>query len=218
MPNKRRGDDADGRDRRSSTRYRTRALTDGSLVDDAPKGGRAFLGTTVNVSSGGVLVRTYESLIAGQEVALTMHLPEGDLKVIGTVLHVEQDAVGCRLAGVRFAKLGEDQNNLLARHLQTFDPRGSAGALATGGGGKSHKSLSDRLAQDIADENAAIISSAKRHTAGAPSPKSAAKANDESRNQGREKAEDPAAPAKSLGDLRRRETVVWPFEGQIHRG
>ena len=207
MPNKRRGDDADGaRDRRSSTRYRTRALTDGSLVDDVPKGGRSFLGTTVNVSSGGALVRTYESLTAGQEVALTMHLPEGDLKAIGTVLHVEQDAVGCRLAGVRFAKLADDQNTLLLRHLRTFDPRGSAGAPASGGNGKPVKSLSDRRVQDIADENAAIISSATRHASEVSGPNRAAKT-----------GEEPVVPARSLGEDRRDESVVWPFEGQIHR-
>jgi hypothetical protein len=108
-------------DRRAATRWRTRALTDGSFVG-GQEGGTAFLGTTVNVSTGGVLLRTYEALTAGQELSLTMHLPEGDLIANGTVLHVEQDPVGCRLAGVRFTALGEAQSRLLARHLQSFEP------------------------------------------------------------------------------------------------
>ena len=61
MPDKKHNDDAagNGRDRRTATRFRTRALTDGNFVSDTPKRGHSFLGTTVNVSSGGVLVRTY---------------------------------------------------------------------------------------------------------------------------------------------------------------
>ena len=126
-------------DRRSSPRYRTRALTDGSVVDPVGKDGKpvakgqgsSFLGTTVNVSSGGALVRTYEALTAGQEVALVMHLPEGDLRVAATVLHVEQDAVGCRLAGVRFSALGDEPARILAKHLKSFDSSGAPTPLPT---------------------------------------------------------------------------------------
>ena len=134
MPDKTRKGDARTAlsDRRSSPRYRTRALTDGSVVDPVGKDGKplaktqgsSFLGTTVNVSSGGALVRTYEALTAGQEVALVMHLPEGDLRVSATVLHVEQDAVGCRLAGVRFGVLGDEPARILSKHLKSFDSAG----------------------------------------------------------------------------------------------
>ena len=127
MPDKPRKEETrfSGRDRRSSPRYRTRALTDGSVVADANGRGPSFLGTTVNISAGGVLVRTYEALTAGQDLTLTVHLPEGDLQVTGSVLHVEQDAVGCRMAGVRFGPLNDAAAAMLARHLRSFEPGGS---------------------------------------------------------------------------------------------
>jgi hypothetical protein len=106
-------------ERRTTNRYRTRALTDGDVVA-APSAGHAFLGSTVNVSKGGALVRTYESLELEQEVALTLHLPEGDLKVGGTVVHVRHDSVGCKLVGVKFGPLPIEAAELLGHHLETF--------------------------------------------------------------------------------------------------
>jgi hypothetical protein len=191
MPDKAKNEPrATGADRRTSTRFRTRALTDGSVATVAPaanKRGTSFLGTTVNVSAGGALVRTYEALTAGQELSLTLHLPEGDLSVSGTILHVEQDAVGCRLAGVRFTNLGAAPAELLARHLSGFDPHANA--------------KRPRKASDARELNPA---------AGAPAAKAA--------------AIDPTpTPEKgplrrSIGDVRRQTTVVFPFDGQIHRG
>jgi hypothetical protein len=168
------------KDRRSSPRFRTRALTDGSVVSEAAKRPQSFLGTTVNVSEGGALVRTYEALAAGQEVSLKMHLPEGDLCVSGKVLHVEQDAVGCRLAGVRFGPLASEPAGLLARHLRNF-------LDAPGGGGAAPSS-------------------------GEPAPSAAA-----TPAPARAAVQESTAPRKSLRKLPQKTTVVFPFEGVIHR-
>lgn len=184
-----------GRERRTGTRFRTRALTDGKIVGEPKQIAQSFLGTTVNVSAGGALVRTYEALSAGQEVSLTMHLPEGDLSVQGTVLHVEQDAVGCRLAGVRFAPLGDLPASVLSRHLRAFEspPR------AAWSGPAEPESASHGRAPETP--------SASGESAAASPPPDPTPA-----------VGDSPLRRKSLRDLRQKTTVVFPFEGAIHRG
>ena len=107
-------------ERRRGTRFRSRTLADGAVAASAATPGRSFLGATVNVSKHGSLLRTYEALRAGEAVALRLHLPEGELAVDATVLHVAVDAVGCRLAGVRFGALSDAGTKLLDRHLAEF--------------------------------------------------------------------------------------------------
>src|SRR5262245_665728 len=172
-------------ERRSSPRYRTRALTDGSVVASEPgkKNGPSFLGTTVNVSSGGALVRTYEALTAGQQLTLTLHLPEGDLVVSGSVLHVEQDAVGCRLAGIRFTPLEGEASALLAKHLRGFD---SGASYATPASGESSASK----------------------TRGAPPAPNAPAVPPPAPGE-------PTPLRKSLRAMREPAPVVFPFEGKI---
>lgn len=104
-----------GVDRRRAQRVRSQ-----SLLDGATQAASAFLGSTVDLSIGGCLVRTYESLEAGVGVTLTLKLPEGDLKTPAKVVHVKEDAIGCRLCGVQFEPLAGESHALLARHLSRF--------------------------------------------------------------------------------------------------
>jgi hypothetical protein len=189
-------------ERRSSPRYRTRALTDGSVVatESGAKGGPSFLGTTVNVSSGGALVRTYEALTAGQQLTLTLHLPEGDLVVSGAVLHVEQDAVGCRLAGVRFTPLEGDAAVLLQKHLKGFDPLANFGSASA----KKDAAAKDKDAGKDAgrEKGASAVNPAPAKDGPVPVfPPS----------------NEPSPLRKSLRSVREQSTVVFPFEGQIRR-
>lgn len=108
-----------GIERRRSPRVRSHSLLDGDVVD-AKQSSSSFLGSTVDLSIGGCLIRTYEVLDPGMRVTVTLKLPEGDLRTAGTVVHQNEDAVGCRLYGVRFEPLAGDSNALLARHLSRF--------------------------------------------------------------------------------------------------
>ncbi len=112
---------APSEERRVATRLRSRSLTDGRIESSA-QSGAAFLGSTVNLSLGGTLLRTYETLEAGMKIALRFQLPEGELEACGTVQHVEIDPIGCRLAGIRFDPLPNEVLTLLSAHLHGVEP------------------------------------------------------------------------------------------------
>ncbi len=101
-------------------------LADG-LIQSSTQTGAAFLGSTVNLSLGGALVRTYETLEAGMKLALHFRLPEGDLAAVGVVQHVAVDPIGCRLAGVRFDPLPDASLTLLSAHLHSVEPAAESG-------------------------------------------------------------------------------------------
>ena len=108
---------ADDRDaeRRAHRRLRSRTLADGTMEAAGDRAGRSFLGTTIDLSAQGALIRTYETLESGDRVRLKLHLPEGDLTVGGELRHLRVDTVGCRIAGVNFISGAESP--VLARHL-----------------------------------------------------------------------------------------------------
>ncbi len=176
-------------ERRHGPRFRSRQLTDGSIVGKAGAEPHCFLGTTVNVASGGALLRTYEPLTAGQQIELTVHLPEGDLSATGIVLHVEPDAVGCRMAGVRFVGLPAAATQLLMRHLRSFD-RAPKGATKPG-----------------------EARPAPANSSGSDSPMTA----DEPPSRTGTPRKSVNAGAKTLREPRLRTTTVFPFEGQIQK-
>jgi hypothetical protein len=141
-------------DRRSQLRVRSRSLANGGIAGNAARTASSFLATTVNLSIGGCLIRTYEALEPGMDVTISLKLPEGDLCTPGKIVHVNEDAVGCRMCGVRFAPLGMDSHTLLLQHIATFGgettppataaPTGKSSAGATSNGkfvieGRIHK-------------------------------------------------------------------------------
>jgi len=107
-------------ERRTQLRVRSRSLANGGIAGDATRKAAAFLGTTINLSSGGCLIRTYEALESGMTVTITLRLPEGELGVQGTVVHVNEDAVGCKMVGVRFTPLPPDAHTMLVQHIASF--------------------------------------------------------------------------------------------------
>jgi hypothetical protein len=115
-----------GVDRRRAPRVRSQ-----SFLDGATQASSAFLGSTVDLSIGGCLVLTYESLEPGAGVTLTLKLPEGDLKTPAKVVHVKEDAIGCRLCGVQFEPLASESQALLARHLSRFGVKAASPGSAT---------------------------------------------------------------------------------------
>lgn len=115
--------------RRSSARWRSRALADGTIRSGALSDD-SFLGSTIDLSANGACVRTYEALTDGMRVALRLRLPEGDIETLATVTHVTRDSVGCSLAGVRFDPLTAEGCALLATHL--------AGVVPSANGYASH--------------------------------------------------------------------------------
>jgi hypothetical protein len=54
------------------------------------------------------------------DVTISLKLPEGELCTPGKIVHVNEDAVGCRMCGVRFAPLGPATHTLLLQHMATF--------------------------------------------------------------------------------------------------
>lgn len=135
--------DADD-ERRRATRLRSRTLTDGRIQSSEQRG-LAFLGSTVNLSLGGALLRTYEALEAGMKLALHFRLPEGDVEAIGTVQHVDIDPIGCRLAGVRFDPLPNDVLTLLSAHLHGVEPTAISPAAEAAKLGSGVVSVSGRI-------------------------------------------------------------------------
>lgn len=121
------------KDRRGETRVRSRTLANGGVAGTAASKGGSFLATTVNLSIGGCLIRTYEALESGMEVTLDLKLPEGDVTAPGTVAHVNEDAVGCRMVGVKFGDLPREVQARLVEHIASFgvDPH-----ARTGGAGR----------------------------------------------------------------------------------
>jgi len=109
-----------GVERRSSPRVRSTYFLSGGIDGDPTRSSSSFMGTTVDLSMGGCLIRTYEALERGMEVTVTLNLPEGELKARGRVVHAEEDAVGCRMCGVRFDPLAGESHALLARHLSQY--------------------------------------------------------------------------------------------------
>jgi hypothetical protein len=108
--------------RRSGDRLRSHTLADCKVRD--PRGKMSsFLGSTIDLSLGGVMVRTYEALDEGTRVVLNLRLPEGDVAASGTVVRVSVDPIGCRLAGVRFDPLVAESAKLLTAHLHAFRSR-----------------------------------------------------------------------------------------------
>jgi hypothetical protein len=101
-------------ERRRAPRHRSRALVDGRA------GGLGFLGSTVDLSLGGALIRTYEPLAVGQEAELVLRLPEGDATLAATVVRVTTDSVGCSLVAVRFATPLGAAEAPLAAHLAAY--------------------------------------------------------------------------------------------------
>jgi hypothetical protein len=109
-----------GEERRGQTRVRSRTFANGGVAGDAARKGGSFLGTTVNLSIGGCLIRTYEALESGMEVSLQFKLPEGDVVTAARIAHVNEDAVGCRMVGVQFVGLAGEARTRLVQHLSTF--------------------------------------------------------------------------------------------------
>jgi c-di-GMP-binding flagellar brake protein YcgR len=109
-----------GVERRGSPRVRSTYFLNGGIEGDPTRSSSSFMGTTVDLSMGGCLIRTYEALERGMDVTVTLNLPEGDLKARGRIVHAEEDAVGCRMCGVRFVPLAGESHSLLARHLSQF--------------------------------------------------------------------------------------------------
>ena len=109
-----------GVERRSSPRVRSTYFLNGGIDGDPSRSNSSFMGSTVDLSIGGCLIRTYEALETGMDVTITLNLPEGELKARGRIVHAEEDAVGCRMCGVRFVPLAGDSHALLARHLAQF--------------------------------------------------------------------------------------------------
>ena len=107
-------------DRRSQTRVRSRTLANGGVAGNAVSKGGSFLGTTVNLSIGGCLIRTYEALESGMDVTLCLKLPEGEVATPGRIVHVNEDAVGCRMVGVKFAELPGETRTRLVQHISSF--------------------------------------------------------------------------------------------------
>ena len=108
------------KDRRGQARVRSRTLANGGVAGNSVRKGGAFLGTTVNLSVGGCLIRTYEALESGMEVTLCLKLPEGEVSTPGLVVHVNEDAVGCRMVGVKFIEISTDAQTLLVQHVSSF--------------------------------------------------------------------------------------------------
>lgn len=115
-----RPDEPEGAERRHDTRVRSQYFLSGGIDGAAKPGSSSFLGTTVDLSMGGCLFRTYESLDLGMDVTVTLKLPEGDLNARGRIVHMKEDAVGCRVCGLRFAPLASDPRALLTRHLSRY--------------------------------------------------------------------------------------------------
>ena len=128
-----------GDNRRSSARWRSRTLADGTIRSGASSDD-SFLGSTIDLSANGACVRTYEALTDGMRVALRLRLPEGDLETLATVTHVTLDSVGCSLAGVEFDPLSIESGALLATHLAGVVP-GANGYASRGPNGEADKDV-----------------------------------------------------------------------------
>jgi c-di-GMP-binding flagellar brake protein YcgR len=143
-----------GVERRRETRFRSQSLLNGGVAGAAKSGPASFLGTTVDLSMGGCLFRTYETLDLGMDVTVTLKLPEGDLETPGRIVHVNEDAVGCRMCGLRFEPLAADSRALLARHISRFaaaEPRTDAkdaGSPAAGRRSRGKVDVEGRVRRD----------------------------------------------------------------------
>jgi hypothetical protein len=108
------------RERRTQQRVRARTFAKGGIAGDATRKAAAFLCTTINLSVGGCLIRTYEAIESGMTVTLALKLPEGDISVQGMIVHVNEDAIGCKMGGVRFAPLDADAHTKIIQHIASY--------------------------------------------------------------------------------------------------
>lgn len=122
-------------EKRRESRFRSRMLLEGEVQRGAKEGGRSFLGSTVNVSGGGALVRTYEPLPVGTELDLKIHLPDGDFDAHARVMHARKDAIGCTLLGVRFLQAQLNARLLLEKFLHACSSALPKSAAPTEGAG-----------------------------------------------------------------------------------
>ena len=93
--------------------------TDVSLESDS----QFFSGLTGNLSAGGVFVATYRQLPVGCTVVLTLTLPDGELRVKGTVRWSRDTSSGASPGlGVAFDELPPGASERIARFCELRAP------------------------------------------------------------------------------------------------
>lgn len=104
-------------DRRSDARIAIE--TEVSLESDS----QFFTGLTGNLSGGGVFVATYRPLPVGCTVVMTLTLPDGELRVRGTVRWSRDASSGASPGlGVAFDDLGAGDAARIARFCEVRAP------------------------------------------------------------------------------------------------
>jgi uncharacterized protein (TIGR02266 family) len=93
--------------------------TDVSLESDS----QFFAGLTGNLSTGGVFVATYRQLPVGCTVVMTLTLPDGELRVKGTVRWSRDTSSGASPGlGVAFDELAPGDSDRIAKFCQMRAP------------------------------------------------------------------------------------------------
>lgn len=104
-------------ERRSDARVPIEA--DVSLESDS----QFFTGLTGNLSTGGVFVATYRQLPVGCTVVITLTLPDGELRVKGTVRWSRDASSGASPGlGVAFDELDPGNTSRIARFCEVRAP------------------------------------------------------------------------------------------------
>jgi hypothetical protein len=85
---------------------------------------RSFLGTTILLGVEEAWIRTYEPLIEGATIEMTLHLVEKSVDLKAHVEEAEEDPVGVVRAWVRFHALPQRTRELLARHIEQLQELG----------------------------------------------------------------------------------------------
>ncbi len=102
------------KDRRREPRIKTTTLVKGVHGEVADADSTDFLGTTVNLTPRGALLRTYQPFKRGDHLRLVMRLPDGDKQVSATVRHVRPAAEGCWHVGIEFLEISVELQDEIA--------------------------------------------------------------------------------------------------------
>ncbi len=75
---------------------------------------------TLNVSAGGVLIETHQSLPKGQQIMVTIGLDEDLVDVTGTVIYSREES-GRFHSGIKFFKVADKDQRILTKYIAMFD-------------------------------------------------------------------------------------------------
>jgi hypothetical protein len=104
--------------RRQFERKHSQNLIDYVEMDYEGKPAHRYMGRTLNVSEGGILLETYKPLTEGQIVIITIAIDEEMVALKGRVIHVKKTAESLFHSGIDFLKINEYGKRVLQWYIE----------------------------------------------------------------------------------------------------